>query len=100
MGSDEQALELAGYISAKDLKNGLVLINQVANEGTDLRQLHRGVIRYLRAIMLVKTGAVEAADQPAEIDSRLKSYAETTSIDHLVKSLELFSEIDLRRDGQ
>ena len=100
MGSDEQALELAGYISGKDLKNGLVLINQVANEGTDLRQLHRGVIRYLRAIMLVKTGAVEAADQPAEIDSRLKSYAETTSIDHLVKSLELFSEIDLRRDGQ
>ena len=43
LGSDEQALELAGHVAAKSVKDGLTLINQIAGEGADLRQLHRAV---------------------------------------------------------
>ena len=99
LGSDEQALELAGHVAAKSVKDGLTLINQIAGEGADLRQLHRAVVGYLRGVMLAKAGAVDSTGQPAEVRDRLEAFAEGASTQHLVRSLRLFSEIDMRREG-
>ena len=99
LGSDEQALELAGHAAAKSAKEGLTLINRIAGEGADLRQLHRAVVGYLRGVMLAKAGAVDSTGQPAEVRQRLEAFAEGASTQHLVRSLRLFSEIDMRREG-
>ena len=99
LGSDEQALELAGHVAGKSVKDGLTLINHIAGEGADLRQLHRAVVGYLRGVMLAKAGAVDSTGQPAEVRERLESFAEGASTQHLVRSLRLFSEIDMRREG-
>ena len=99
LGSDEQALELAGHVAGKLVKEGLTLINQIAAEGADLRQLHRAVVGYLRGVMLAKAGAVDSTGQPAEVRERLEAFAEGASTQHLVRSLRLFSEIDMRREG-
>ena len=99
LGSDEQALELAGHAAAKSAKEGLTLINRIAGEGADLRQLHRAVVGYLRGVMLAKAGAVDSTGQPAEVRERLEAFAEGASTQHLVRSLRLFSEIDMRREG-
>ena len=99
LGSDEQALDLAGHVAGKSVKEGLTLINRIAGEGADLRQLHRAVVEYLRGVMLAKAGAVDSTGQPAEVRERLASFAEGASTGHLVRSLRLFSEIDMRREG-
>ena len=99
LGSDEHALELAGHVAGKLVKEGLTLINRIAGEGADLRQLHRVVVGYLRGAMLAKAGAVDSTGQPAEVRARLESFAEGASTQHLVRSLRLFSEIDMRREG-
>ena len=99
LGSDEHALDLAGHVAGKSVKEGLTLINRIAGEGADLRQLHRVVVGYLRGAMLAKAGAVDSTGQPAEVRARLESFAEGASTQHLVRSLRLFSEIDMRREG-
>ena len=99
LGSDEQALELSGHVADKSVKEGLTLINRIAAEGADLRQLHRAVVGYLRGVMLAKAGAVGSTGQPEEVRERLESFAEGASTQHLVRSLRLFSEIDMRREG-
>ncbi len=99
LGSDEQALELAGHVAGKSVKEGLELINRIAAEGADLRQLHRAVVGYLRGVMLAKAGAADSTGQPAEVRERMQSFAEGATTGHLVRSLRLFSEIDMRREG-
>ncbi len=99
LGSDEQALELAGHVAGKSVKEGLALINRIAAEGADLRQLHRAVVGYLRGVMLAKAGAADSTGQPAEVGERMQSFAEGATTGHLVRSLRLFSEIDMRREG-
>ncbi len=99
LGSDEQALELAGHVASKSVKDGLALINQIAGEGADLRQLHRSVVGYLRGVMLASAGVSDAAIHPDEAQARLDSFAGNASMPHLVRSLRLFSEIDMRREG-
>ena len=64
LGSDEQALELSGHVADKSVKEGLTLINRIAAEGADLRQLHRAVVGYLRGVMLAKAGAVGSTASP------------------------------------
>ena len=99
LGSDEQALELAGHVAGKSVKDGLSLINRVAGEGADLRQLHRSIVAYLRGVMLAKAGAADSTGQPDEVQAQLDSFASAASMPHLVRSLQLFSEIDMRREG-
>ena len=99
LGSDEQALELAGHVAGKSVKEGLTLINRIAAEGADLRQLHRAVVGYLRGVMLAKAGAADSTGQPEEVRERMQSFAEGATTGHLVRSLRLFSEIDMRREG-
>ena len=99
LGSDEQALELAGHVAGKSVKEGLELINRIAAEGADLRQLHRAVVGYLRGVMLAKAGAADSTGHPAEVRERMQSFAEGATTGHLVRSLKLFSEIDMRREG-
>ena len=99
LGSDEQALELAGHVAGKSVKEGLELINRIAAEGADLRQLHRAVVGYLRGVMLAKAGAADSTGQPEEVRERMQSFADGATTGHLVRSLRLFSEIDMRREG-
>ena len=99
LGGDELALELVGHVMRKDLKEGLTLINRVANEGSDLRQLHRGVVDYLRGVLLLKTNAGASLGFGEEILSELKTVAAAAAMDHLIHSLKTFAKVDLKRDG-
>ncbi len=98
MGSDETALELVGHILRRSVKDGLAVISQMAWQGSDLRQLHRGVMEYLRAVMLLKAGTGTALSFTQETVARLQSLADSTTLEHLVHALKTFSRVDLRRD--
>ena len=99
LGDTESALELAGHIVNRDAARGLGVINAVVDQGSDIRQLHRGVVDHLRAILLAKSGAEISLGLTDDTVDRVRSLADSTSMDHLVRALKAFAGIDLRRDS-
>ena len=99
LDSDERALELAAHAVNGDVREGLKVINEVAGQGSDIRQLHRGVVEYLRALLLVKSGAGASAGYSSEIEEQLRLLAEKVSLGRTVRALKSFAETDLRRDS-
>ena len=99
LGSDHMALELAGHIIARSVQDGLRAINEVAAQGSDLRQLQRGIVEFLRAVLLIKSGAPAPVGYPTDTSSRLRSLAESVSMEHLTGALKAFATADLRRDS-
>ena len=99
MGGDEIALELVGHIVNKSVRDGLTVINQVVGQGSDLRQLHRGVMDYLRGVLLLKSISAPSLGYPEETTTHLKSLTDVASIEHIVRALKNFAKVDLRRDS-
>ncbi len=99
LGDSESALELAGHIVSRDVARGLEVINSVADQGSDIRQLHRGAVDHLRGMLLTKSGAEVSLGLTDDTVDKLRTLAEGTSMDHLVRALKAFAAIDLRRDS-
>ncbi|MCH2320517.1 MAG: DNA polymerase III subunit gamma/tau [SAR202 cluster bacterium] len=98
MGGDERALELVGHLVNKSVTEALSLINDASADGTDLRQLQRMAINYLRGVVLIKSGVTESLEYSNEAFTRLKPMAASSSIDHLVHVMRVFSNADTRGD--
>ena len=99
LGSDRRALELVGHIVSGSVREGLTVINEVAATGDDLRQFHRGVMEYLRGVLLLKSRAEGLLDYPEETKTNMRSLAERTSLGHVVRVLKTFAGADMRRDS-
>ena len=56
LGGDEIALKLMEHVIGKAVREGIAAINGASEQGTDLRQLLRGALDYMRALLLIKTG--------------------------------------------
>ncbi len=99
LGSDERALELVEHVVDRAAGEGIKVINQVADEGSDLRQFHRVLLEYLRGILLLKSGAKTTLGYPEETLDLMNAMAKRSTIDHLVRTLKTFSAVELRRDS-
>ena len=98
LGGDEMALELVGQIIGKSVKDGIATVNGASEQGTDLRQLLRGTLEYLRALLLIKTGAGASFGYSDEIMGRLNGLAADAPMEHLVRALKVFAGVSMRRD--
>ena len=98
MGGDERALELVGHLVNKNVTEALSLINDASADGTDLRQLHRMAINYLRGVVLIKSGVSESLEYSNEAFARLQPMAVSSSIEHLVQVMRVFSKAETRGD--
>ena len=98
LGGDDEALDLVAHTVDRDLREGLAVINRVAGQGSDLRQLHRGAMDFLRGVLLLKAGAAASLGYSEEITARLGQLAESTSMDRVVQALKVFGRVDFRRD--
>ena len=99
LGGDEIALELVRHIIGKSVKDGIATVNDATEQGTDLRQLLRGALEYLRALLLIKTGAGANFGYSDEIMSRLNTLAADAPMEHLVRALKVFAGVNMRRDA-
>ena len=88
--------DLMVYLFQGDLGEGLRLINRLADEGTDMRQLAREAVEYLRSLLRVKTGALSADSLDVAADTRtaLAETAERTSLEEILRALRVFSQAD------
>jgi len=100
ISGDMRIRQLAEHILKKDAASGLEVINNVAVDGVDLRQFNRGLVDYLRDMLLVKSGAGDTADVPADVIKEIKQLVSHISLGELSKIVRLFAQVDFRADPQ
>ena len=98
LGDNEKSLDLVGHILGGNVREGLLVINELARDGHDLRQLERSVIEYLRAAMLLKSGVEESQGYTPEVQARLKALAQATPLERVLHAITAFAKPSLRRD--
>ena len=94
--TDFRVRELVSQIVEKDIAAGLATINSVVGDGLDLVQFNRGLVEYLRNILLVKSGAAASVDLASEDVAEIRALADGISVENIVESLKLFGQVDLR----
>ena len=99
LGGDETALDLTEHTIRGSVPEALTVIDQVAGQGSDLRQLHTGTVEYLRAVLLVKTGVGMPPGYPEDTAQRIGALAKSGPMENILHALKTFSEVDLRRDS-
>lgn len=77
---------------ARDVSNGLRLINEALDSGVEPRQLAREVLDYLRGLLLVKNGSVSLLNTTDEMREEMVALAEAIPLKHLVQVAKLFNE--------
>ena len=99
LGSDERALELVGHVIKRSVPEGLTVINEVVDEGSDLRHFHHSVMEYLRGVLLLKSGVKGSLGYPEETMAQIRALAEQAPIDRIVRTLKTFAQAEVRRDS-
>lgn len=97
---DARIKELLEAVFSKNIQSGLTIINNVANDGLDLRQFNREVIDALRALMLVKAGAEDVTGLTLDELKEMKMLASDVSLADISESVKLFSQADFRYSPQ
>jgi DNA polymerase-3 subunit gamma/tau len=101
--ASEAAGKLAACLVEGDVSGGLELINRTVNEGADPRQFGRGVVEYLRGLLLIREGAgTRTLNLTSEQAAEMEALAERIPVEWLLQSIRLFNEAttDLRRGLQ
>jgi DNA polymerase-3 subunit gamma/tau len=96
---DQRSRELVNHIINKDAARGIATLNDVNNDGLDLRQFNRDVVEYLRLLLLVKTGAGEAIELTAEDAQELKELAAKVPLPEILRTVKRFNQLDIGLDN-
>jgi len=96
---DARVRELIKYIVDDDVAKAVATINSVNNDGLDLRNFKRELVEYLRSLLLVKTGSESSIDMTGEDLTELKQLAERASLAKVLKTLKLFSQVEMGNEN-
>ena len=96
--SDDRPRALVGHLLHGEAAAGLSLMNAIASEGLNLHQLHRQVMGELRDLMLLKSGATEMVDQPAEVLQEQSSLIADVPLERLLRAMRLLGQVTFRHD--
>ncbi|MEE9199643.1 MAG: DNA polymerase III subunit gamma/tau [Dehalococcoidia bacterium] len=79
-----------------DLSEGLRVLHRTRDQGIDLRHFQRELLEYLRGLLMVKAGAQEVLDIPAEEIAEIQELAADVSLEEVTGALHLFGKLDIR----
>ncbi len=99
IGDDTVCIELTGELLEQNTKKALEIINNVANSGNDLRHLHIGLIKYLRAVLLIKSGININHGYSETIYKQLESTAAASDINSILHCLKTMTDPTLKPDS-
>ena len=95
---DERAKELIRYLIEGDIAAAVTTVHNVNSDGLDLRQFNRGLVEYLRALLLVKTASEETLDLTPEEIAELKDLAAKANLTQILRAVKLFGQLELGLD--
>ena len=97
--ADEKALDLVEHVLKGDVRGGLAVIGEMASQGGDLKQMHRGVLDFLRSVMLLKSGSAASIIHPEDTMARMTSLSQSASMDRVLKAVRAFAQLSIKLDG-
>ncbi len=95
--------ELVDQLLARNVAQGLNVINRVIGDGVDPRQFNRQVVEYLRELLLIKVGDDSSlVHVTPEVLQEMKGQVAQLSIRELIKIVKLFNQagLDLKASVQ
>ncbi len=99
ISGDRRSVELAKHIIDRDTNAGFTTLNNVNNDGLDLRQFHRELVEYLRLLLLVKTGSSESIELTDDALKELKELAGKATLAQILKTVKRFGQLELSLDN-
>ena len=93
ISGQQRIKEMIGYILNIDIAGGIKTINDIGSKGMDLRQFNRELLDYLRAMLLLKTGANDVIDLPDEDIVDLKSMVTDSSVEQILNAVRIFGQL-------
>ncbi len=91
--------QLVDHMSAGDASQGLVLLNRLAAEGVDLRQLALQLVAHLRSVLLACVGKQQVASMLADLSAEqlaaVQQQAERFSASTLSQSIRVWNQAAL-----
>ena len=99
MGDDETALALVDHILRGEAREGLRVINDVADQGLDLRRFHRQVVDLLRGVLLLSAGVGEALENAPETLEAMTAMAQSSTLESVLRAVRVFEQASPTQDG-
>ncbi|MEK7248352.1 MAG: hypothetical protein AAB092_07760, partial [Chloroflexota bacterium] len=96
---DARSGQLAKLALGGDLTESLRLVAQVRDDGVDIKQFSRQLVKYLRGMLLAKAGVGEALELPSEMAAEVKALAVDIPRADIIRALSTFGRIDFREDA-
>ena len=96
--SEERVRSLTDHIMQGRIPQALALLNAIASEGLDLRQLHRQMVDELRDLLLIKSDAREMVAQPEEVVQEQSALVAQVPLERLLHTLRLLGQVNFRHD--
>lgn len=94
----ELVRRLVAQIIDQDITGGLHTINEVVNQGDDLRHFGKLLLGYLRNILLIQADAERWTDLPLVELEELRDLAERTSLTEVARIIRAFSFSETKLD--
>jgi DNA polymerase III subunit gamma/tau len=85
-------IDLVTAILAKQSAQGLQLIHQALDCGTDPRQLARQMVDYLRSVLLIRMGNEALIDTVEDTKGWMKLHAKQFKLEQLLENIRLFNQ--------
>jgi DNA polymerase-3 subunit gamma/tau len=89
--TSQTVVNLIAAILARQPADGLSVIHQALDGGTDPRQLARQIVDYLRSLMLVRLGNAAQIDATGEQKKTMEQQAGQFQLPHLLETLKQFN---------
>jgi DNA polymerase-3 subunit gamma/tau len=96
---DARSGQLAKLALAGDLTESLRLVGRVRDDGVDVKQFTRQLVKYLRGMLLAKAGAAESLELPSEMAAEVKALAVDIPRGDILRALQTFGRIDFKEDA-
>jgi len=100
--SSQAVEELVDHLAHRDVAAGLTKIGETVADGADPRQLNKGLLDYLRGLLIVKTTSHGPADLTVDQQGQMKTQAQQFSLKDLVHTIKIFSQavLDVKGSAQ
>ena len=96
--ADERVRDLVGHILRGQVADSLTLLNTIASEGNDLKQLHRQMVDELRDMLLIKSGVADMVAQSQETVERQAALTGNVTQEALLRALRTLGQINFRQE--
>jgi DNA polymerase-3 subunit gamma/tau len=97
---DARSGQLARAALTGDLSEGLSVIGAVRDDGLDMREFSRQVVKYLRALLLARAGSVESIDLPSEMVEEVRNESANHEVSAITSAFKAFGRTDFREQAE